>query len=551
MSSSENLYCCIVCVLICLLAGQQRPVAAANSVYTCPGLVQISSQTVCTAPCQQATCTALAAFFNSTYNGTNPTIKPWRFRNGWSDLEIQSCSQLVAATPIGGLPAYCSWFGLTCCTPPLAAAGYCTNLATVLEVKVEVNGLNGSIEGPDFQQSIGQLHACGLKSLTVTGNALSGSLTDFWGQLVNLNVLGLAKNMITGTIPDAMRNLTSLIQLQLDRNPMHGTIPEWVGELQAMQWLGLSAFAGHNPDGSKGLVGTLPAGLGNMPQLQTLMLDSNSLSGSLPSGLCPSPISILNLRRNHITGDISQLLPCTELYYVDISVNKFAGVLPDIATWGWRHLVTFDISSNDIEGTLPQAFYQLPWIGYVNMANNRLIGTISTNIKQMPYLLTLNLHNNQLVGSIDDGMWYVPRLANIDLSSNRLTGTLSSAIGLSYYTASLLLDNNNFTGQIPPELGFLSSLMSVDLRNNSFSCAQSSSGSNDPSQCDGGQQLPCFLRLSDITIPRPDASNMQCPTVVRKLRAEAVQDCAGATATQLVSGTVLCWINHNKLFFTQ
>lgn len=66
-----------------------------------------------------------------------------------------------------------------------------------------------------------------------------------------------AKNMITGTIPDAMRSLTHLQQWQLDRNPMHGTLPEWIGELQSLKWLGLSAFAGDSAQQRLQLAGTI------------------------------------------------------------------------------------------------------------------------------------------------------------------------------------------------------------------------------------------------------------------------------------------------------
>lgn len=63
---------CWLLLLLCLGSTQRAagaPRAAAAAPSTCPGL----QQGVCTAACQLATCSALAAFYNSTFNPD----KPW------------------------------------------------------------------------------------------------------------------------------------------------------------------------------------------------------------------------------------------------------------------------------------------------------------------------------------------------------------------------------------------------------------------------------------------------------------------------------------------
>lgn len=173
-----------------------------HSVVLCPGLepTSVPGMLNCTAACQQTVCTALANFFNATYNGTNTALRPWRNRQGWDKIQSQRCDQILATPAAGGLPAYCDWYGITCCTGTSAAPLFygtapqnCTVLNSAELINLPVNGLNASITDAAFQSSITQLHACGMGRLNLAGNGLSGSLADFWGDLVNLTTLNLGE----------------------------------------------------------------------------------------------------------------------------------------------------------------------------------------------------------------------------------------------------------------------------------------------------------------------------------------------------------------------
>lgn len=106
---------------------------------------------------------------------------------------------------------------------------------------------------------------------------------------------------------------------------------------------------------------------------------------------------------------------------------------------------------------------------------------------------------------------------------------------MSYYTATVLLDNNLLQGHIPSAMAYMGNLINVDLGDNNLSCNEANLNRSAGRVCEQGQLLPCFLRLSQITAPLPDASNMECPLVQRKGYGEAVQDCSGHGPTQLVS----------------
>jgi hypothetical protein len=195
MSFGLHLISCGLLLLILLLANSSQ--LHVGAVATCPGLVSagVAGKPQCTAACQAATCNALATFFHTTYDPSATLFKSWRQQFGWEGLLSKNCSQILAAgpNPVDGTPAYCSWYGVTCCSLPGVLMKYCNVSNSLMQLRIGVNGLNGRVDDPNFMQSIVQLHSCGLVSLVVPGNALSGSMTDAWGDLVNLQAMDICK----------------------------------------------------------------------------------------------------------------------------------------------------------------------------------------------------------------------------------------------------------------------------------------------------------------------------------------------------------------------
>ncbi|WIA32818.1 hypothetical protein OEZ86_006000 [Tetradesmus obliquus] len=499
-----------------------------------------------------------------TFNPDKPwDTKPWANKQGWELTATRSCQQLLAAP--ARAPSYCSWNGVSCCDSTSLAGKQCSAVHSVSELKVQVNGLNGTLGSPGIINNLLQLHACGLTRLNLQGNDLSGSMTPEWGLMTNLVVLDLSNNWLNGTIPAALRSLKRLQTLGLGTNFLSGPIPSWLGELTALQVLNLGANAGDNADGSQGLTGTLPEALSQLPQLAVLNVQTNALTGSIPAALCSrNKLKVLKLRSNRLGGVPQYLTQCTELTQLDISNNRFSGPMP--ANMSWPQLAVLDASSNDFHGPLTPALYSLPVLGYLNLANNRFSGSIERAVTLMTFLTELYLANNQLTGIIDENLWFLPQLRSLDLSRNNLTGSISSAIGLTFGLTDVLLGTNSLTGAIPPQMGVLQNLHEVDLRNSSMSCLgttedaaaaaappsstadaaanatanatavdsnSNSKADGDPQQCDDSALLPCFLFFSKVTLPRTDNSNMACPVILRRPRDEAVAACEGDSASQL------------------
>ena len=87
---------------------------------------------------------------------------------------------------------------------------------------------------------------CNLKTLSLSGNHLSGHLLDFNRNLIgcvkhSLETLYLDRNHLNGTIPVSLGKLSNLESLYLSNNPLEGVISEaHFPNLTKLKGLGLS-----------------------------------------------------------------------------------------------------------------------------------------------------------------------------------------------------------------------------------------------------------------------------------------------------------------------
>lgn len=147
----------------------------------CPGVFD----RVCTPECQTAVCRALASLYRVTHNPS----QPWQHDSGWSSTVSSDCESLTLAGPV-----YCQWDGVLCCTPNMLHEKHCSAVHSIKALDLQVNGLNGSVDDPEFMNSLLQLHACGTRKLQLQGNDLSGQMSSSaWDKLVNITYLDLGE----------------------------------------------------------------------------------------------------------------------------------------------------------------------------------------------------------------------------------------------------------------------------------------------------------------------------------------------------------------------
>jgi hypothetical protein len=245
-----------------------------------------------------------------------------------------------------------------------------------------------------------------------------------------------------------------------------------------------------------GLIGSLPDELVELTYLQRLLLNNNSINGTLPAAwfdlressasLLPLPnIYLLDLSENMLSGPIPETfwtLPL--LSYVYLSDNLLTGPLgePAVANGNssaYPYLEHVWIQRNHLEGPAP--FWMLdrfPMLQKLKLGGNHFTGQLpADNDGQVwPRNLThFEISANLLTGPIPLNIFFVPSLLNLSLHTNLFTGTLMDTSGS--FTSSLtpaplakvLLHSNLLTGTIPDTFGDAwRGLGIITLHNNSL-----------------------------------------------------------------------------------
>ncbi|BFI40293.1 hypothetical protein MPTK2_7g08090 [Marchantia polymorpha subsp. ruderalis] len=159
-----------------------------------------------------------------------------------------------------------------------------------------------------------------VETLLLDGNFFNGSLPAELALLPNLVTAFLAQNEFSGPIPDLSR-LQKLQSLNLNGNALGPDIPSLGSNLVVLQ-IARNELVGPIRDDL----------LGNYTHLRMLDLSFNSLTGFPPLSLFTLPnIETILLAENHLSGEFPIDMPMDPgLVYLDISSNFFTGALPTV-----------------------------------------------------------------------------------------------------------------------------------------------------------------------------------------------------------------------------
>lgn len=138
--------------------------------------------------CQLRLCKALAAFYKLSNNLTDP----WDNEMGWELTTSTPCERLVAGSPRQAV--YCSWYGITCCTPEKLAQRHCSAVNSIVALELPINNINCSLDHPQLLPSMTTLHDCGMRIMNLEANNMIGALSDGWGALDKLIVFNIGKS---------------------------------------------------------------------------------------------------------------------------------------------------------------------------------------------------------------------------------------------------------------------------------------------------------------------------------------------------------------------
>ncbi|PIN22691.1 Serine/threonine protein kinase [Handroanthus impetiginosus] len=218
---------------------------------------------------------------------------------------------------------------------------------------------------------------------------------------------------------------------------------------------------------SAGVSGTLPPELNQLSQLQSLALQKNSLTGTLPSFENMTSLEQIYLDNNDfISVPNNFLLGLTNLQTFSISenFNLRPWVIPFYLTES-TNLVNFYASNASITGIIPDIFGSFPNLLNLRLSYNNLTGSLPGSFSGSEIQnLWLNNQRVGFSGSIDV-FANMTQLAQVWLYANAFSGAipdLSNCRNL----FDLQLRDNRFTGVLPPSLMSLPKLLNITLQNN-------------------------------------------------------------------------------------
>ncbi|KAK8527363.1 hypothetical protein V6N12_054579 [Hibiscus sabdariffa] len=276
---------------------------------------------------------------------------------------------------------------------------------------------------------------------------LRGMMPQQIGNLTNLEILSLGYNNLVGPIPPAIFNASTLSVIDLESNQLSGSLPSNMGPwLPNLKYLIL---------GSNQLVGSFPIEIAGLKDLTHFSLSSNRITGSIPESFGDLlSLESLDLSRNSLSGEIPKSLEkLCYLDYFNASFNRLEGEILDGGSFAnWKNVTNLDFSGNNLSGAIPDRICDLnSGLRYLGLNDNQLEGALPLSLINCSELVILNVANNKLSDTFPHWLGTLPRLRVLILSSNRFHGSIQDSIATSSFPRLQMLDlsGNDFTGLLP------------------------------------------------------------------------------------------------------
>ncbi|KAH0852538.1 hypothetical protein HID58_093921 [Brassica napus] len=266
---------------------------------------------------------------------------------------------------------------------------------------------------------------------------------------------------LPGIFPPEFGNLTRLLEIDLSRNYLNGTIPMTLSRTP----LEILSVTGNR------LSGPIPPQLGDVTTLTNLNLESNLLSGPIPSSLGSlTSLKSLLLSANNFTGQLPQpLINLKNLTNFRIDGNSLSGKIPEFIG-NWTQLDRLDLQGTSMSGPIPASISNLRNLTELRITDLNGPAFDFPDLRNLINIKRLVLRNCLIRGRIPDYIGSMIELKTLDLSSNLLTGPIPDTFRDLDYNF-MFLSNNSLSGQLPQFI--IDSKDSVDLSYNNFTQAPS------------------------------------------------------------------------------
>ncbi|XVF83994.1 hypothetical protein PTKIN_Ptkin16aG0539600 [Pterospermum kingtungense] len=335
------------------------------------------------------------------------------------------------------------------------------NLSNIRDLEIGVNNFRGSLPSQvgvnmpyleNFGVGMNQLsgpfplsitNASNLISLQVVDNKFTGKLSSFQ-KLEKLQVFNIASNLLGSNSANdlnficSLTNATSLKFVDIGENNFGGVLSECISNLSTST----TSFIVQKNN----IVGGIPAGFGNLINLEELAIATNQLSGFIPS----------------VIGRLQKL------QVFSVADNSLSGAIP-ASLGNLTMLISLDLSGNNLQGEIPPSLGNCENLNELYLFNNNLSGYIPPQIAGLSSLsIGLDLSSNRLTGVLPFEVGELRNLDQLDISQNMLSGIIPNELGNCIMLGVLLMRGNFFHGSIPSSLSSLRGLTDLDISMNNF-----------------------------------------------------------------------------------
>jgi Leucine-rich repeat (LRR) protein len=338
-----------------------------------------------------------------------------------------SSTKLVHWNQSVGVP-YCSWEGVICSWS-------------------RVTGLNLTNESisDGLHNSSSLSHLPYLQQLNLANNKLK-MFPHFLRDQSTLVALDLSNNEIHGEIPNWIWSLSSLYSLNLSYNYLTTLDLSLLSmsDLRVLDlhsnWLQGQLLAFPKPaiylDFSRNnFSSVIPASIGNSPaNISFFSLSSNKFYGSIPESICnATKLRLLDLSNNSFSDTIPQyLFKMSEsqdsnqgLGVLNLRKNNLTGAISNSFPRNCG-LQTLNLNENQLEGRLPKSLARCTSLEVLDLGNNHIEDVFPCYLKNISMLHVLVLRSNKFYGLIDcpgpNALWSMLQI--VDLAANNFTGKL-------------------------------------------------------------------------------------------------------------------------------
>ncbi|XP_043704270.1 protein NSP-INTERACTING KINASE 3-like isoform X2 [Telopea speciosissima] len=185
------------------------------------------------------------------------------------------------------------------------------------------------------------------------------TLLVFWR--MSLLVLACMEGSFATLSPSGINyEVVALMAIKNDLNDPYNVLENWdINSVDPCSWRMVTCSADGHVSAlglpSQSLSGTLSPGIGNLSNLQSVLLQNNAISGPIPSDIGKlEKLQTLDLSNNKFTGGIpSSLGDLKNLNYLRLNNNSLSGPCPESLSTV-KGLTLVDLSYNNLSGSLPK-----------------------------------------------------------------------------------------------------------------------------------------------------------------------------------------------------